>query len=197
MGGNFNCMEIGEEGKASGEFNEDWTKSGTVDFDVNNSRRKKVELRDAWSYCFLTYWTYWAREGSWMVTMLSCLRSSFAKCFVGFCSHRQQDITVWSSSRSPTRMPGYTSTRCHRHGRKTRLKLWHTVESERNVSLRKTAVFGADKTVGIVAGKWDKISRKSSSGRAAKPWKFALLSRLYWLGLQTKSSFVTVNCNGD
>lgn len=47
MGGNFNCMEIGEEGKASGEFNEDWTKSGTVDFDVNNSRRKKVELRDA------------------------------------------------------------------------------------------------------------------------------------------------------
>ena len=41
MGDNFDCMEIGEEGKASGEFHEDWMNSGTVDFDDNNSRRKK------------------------------------------------------------------------------------------------------------------------------------------------------------
>jgi len=45
-------MEIWEEGKASAEFIKNWTESGSVDFDVNNSRNK-IKLREILNYWLL------------------------------------------------------------------------------------------------------------------------------------------------
>ena len=46
FGDDFDCMEIREERKAPSEFIKDWTESGSVDLDVNNSesRNNNIEL---------------------------------------------------------------------------------------------------------------------------------------------------------
>lgn len=109
--------------------------------------------------------------------MLSCLRISFAKPLGGGVE--------CSSFCVPTYMPAYTSTLRHRYGRKNRLRLWHTSESESSTCLR---VIWTDDAVEVVtgsAGKCDIISCKSSFGRAGSPWRFALLSKLNGLGSQT------------
>jgi len=40
-------------------------------------------------------------------------------------------------------------------------------------------VADADEIIKVSEGKWDRISRKSSLGRAAKPFELALFSGLY------------------
>lgn len=74
----------------------------------------------------------------------------------------------------PARKPAYTSTRCHKYGRKTCLKFWHTSESDRNTSLRAICIVeGAEADIGS-GGKWDTISSSSSLGRVDSPFELAI-----------------------
>lgn len=86
------------------------------------------------------------------------------KSLFGFGTFTQVPME-WRSICVPARKPAYTSTRCQRYGRKTRLKFRHTSESERNASLRAMCVVEGAESVRGSDGKWDTISSNSSFGR--------------------------------
>lgn len=110
------------------ELNEDGTEGCFVDFNVDIARNKNVEIRRRQLIDRIAYRTYCARSGTLAVTMLSCLRISIAKALDGG--------VVCISVCPPIRMPAYTSRLFHRHGRKNRLRLWHTLESDSSTCLR-------------------------------------------------------------